>query len=510
MGVVVGEKITRAVEMALERAAAGDRRVVLGRRAHDGGRAVADADGQGLGGARPAGPREAALHLRPDGSDHRRRHGELRDAGRPEHRGAEGAHRLRRTAGDRADDPAEAARGLPAQRVPRRARHARPRGRSPRPEGDASRGRCDSCGPEPAPADRPWRWPARRRGAAAFHVEAAHAELLDRLFALETFGIKLGLENITRLCAALGHPERTFTSLHVAGTNGKGSVTAMAHAALVAAGVRAATVHVAASRRSRGALRHRRLRRWTPTASCGATCSTAPIGCGAERCGPPTFFEATTAIAFELFRRARVEVAVIEVGLGGRFDSTNVITPPAGAITSIGLDHQEHLGDTLAAIAFEKAGIIKPGMTVVAGAMPREARAVDRRGGRGARRARVIDAAADARVHGDVHGWARDAASSTLRTDRYGPVTLALRGEHQVGNALVAVRLLEAARRTGVWLPGERIERGLDRRRLAGAAGADRACRAAGRCCSTPPTTPTAHRRWPRTSRAGTPSACRW
>ena len=81
----------------------------------------------------------------------------------------------------------------------------------------------------------------------------------------------------------------------------------------------------------------------------------------------PTFFEATTAIAFELFRRADVEVAVIEVGLGGRYDSTNVIAPQVGAITSIGFDHQQFLGDTIEAIAFEKAGIIKSDMDVVIG-----------------------------------------------------------------------------------------------------------------------------------------------
>ena len=94
----------------------------------------------------------------------------------------------------------------------------------------------------------------------------------------------------------------------------------------------------------------------------------------------PTFFEATTAMAFELFRRADVEVAVIEVGLGGRYDSTNVISPQIGAITSIGFDHQQFLGNTIEAIAFEKAGIIKPGMDVVTGALPVEARDVIDRG----------------------------------------------------------------------------------------------------------------------------------
>ena len=110
------------------------------------------------------------------------------------------------------------------------------------------------------------------------------------------------------------------------------------------------------------------------------TCWTAPTDLLATGALPvhPTFFEATTAIAFELFRRAGVDVAVIEVGLGGRYDSTNVIAPVAGAITSIGFDHQQHLGDTIEAIAFEKAGIIKPGMDVVIGALPDQARGGDR------------------------------------------------------------------------------------------------------------------------------------
>src|SRR5688572_12991611 len=172
----------------------------------------------------------------------------------------------------------------------------------------------------------------------------------------------------------------------------------------------------------------------------------------------PTFFEATTAIAFELFRRAGVEVAVIEVGLGGRYDSTNVIAPAAGAITSIGFDHQQHLGETIEAIAFEKAGIIKPGMDVVVGAVPAEARAVIERVGL-EKHARIIDADADARVTGGNV----DGEPLTIETpdDRYGPLLLSLRGQHQVGNAQVAVRLIEIARRRGIAVPREAIERGL-------------------------------------------------
>ncbi len=285
---------------------------------------------------------------------------------------------------------------------------------------------------------------------------------LDRLFALETFGIKLGLHNITRLCEALGHPERSFTTLHVAGTNGKGSVTAMVHGALAAAGVRAAryiSPHLS-TLSERFVVGDAAVDDATLQAVADDVLALADR---LRRQGvltvSPTFFEATTAIAFEIFRRAGVEVAVIEVGLGGRFDATNVITPVAGAITTIAMDHQQHLGSTLAAIAGEKAGIIKPGMTVVAGNLAPEALAVVRRVA-GERGAELIEAERDVLIDA---GMEEGRARLSLRTpaDAYGPVLLALRGAHQVGNAVIAVRLLEAARRAGVTVTRQAIELGL-------------------------------------------------
>jgi dihydrofolate synthase / folylpolyglutamate synthase len=174
---------------------------------------------------------------------------------------------------------------------------------------------------------------------------------------------------------------------------------------------------------------------------------------------PPTFFEATTAVAFELFRRARVDTAVIEVGLGGRFDATNVVQPVATAITTIGLDHQQHLGDTEAAIAFEKAGIIKPGVACVAGVLPAPARAVVREV-TAERGAPLIEADTDSRVDAAlVDGRAR--VTITTPQASYGPVLLALRGQHQIANALVAVRLLEAASAAGVAMSPAAIAHGL-------------------------------------------------
>ena len=286
--------------------------------------------------------------------------------------------------------------------------------------------------------------------------------MLHRLFRLETFGIKLGLENITLLCEALGHPERSFTTLHVAGTNGKGSVTAIVHAALVASGLRAArytSPHLlditerfvvgesAVDVDEFEAVVHEVLDAADHLRSTGVLSVL------------PTFFEATTAIGFELFRRAGVEIAVVEVGLGGRFDATNVITPIAGAITTIGFDHQEHLGRTLGAIAFEKAGIIKPDMPVVVGALGEEAMEVVARAA-AERGATLIDARGDLRVDVEMDDGRARVRIETARAS-YGPVMLALRGEHQVGNALVAVGLLEAAMTRGVRVGTRAIEQGL-------------------------------------------------
>ena len=205
---------------------------------------------------------------------------------------------------------------------------------------------------------------------------------LDYLFSLEQYGIKLGLDNIRTLCEALGHPERRFTSLVVAGTNGKGSVAAMVDRALQSAGYptgRFTSPHlvrveerfavdgrpVTPAVLTREASRLRRI--------VGQLLSTGRLA------APPTYFEATTAIALSLFCEAGVRVAVLEVGMGGRFDATNVVTPAAAVITSIDLDHQQFLGATLEAIAFEKAGVIKPETLVVCGETKTPAAEVVRR-----------------------------------------------------------------------------------------------------------------------------------
>jgi dihydrofolate synthase/folylpolyglutamate synthase len=187
---------------------------------------------------------------------------------------------------------------------------------------------------------------------------------------LERFGIKLGLDNIRALLAAFGDPHRAYPCVHVAGTNGKGSVCAMIAEALERNGLKAGLytsphlVRVEERIRVAGKLiPAAEFRRITGEVKAR---SEKLLASGALE-APPTFFEVLTAIAMLYFREKKIDIAIFEVGMGGRFDATNVVTPLVSVITNIALDHQEYLGKTIGAIAFEKAGIIKPGVPVVTG-----------------------------------------------------------------------------------------------------------------------------------------------
>jgi dihydrofolate synthase / folylpolyglutamate synthase len=250
----------------------------------------------------------------------------------------------------------------------------------------------------------------------------------DFLFSLERFGMKFGLVNMAALCDALDHPERAFPSILIAGTNGKGSVAAMVDSALRAEGHRSArytSPHLVR-------LEERFAIDGHDVDADRLEASAARVRAAVERLmaagrleALPTFFECTTAVAFDLFREARVDAAVLEVGLGGRLDATNVVTPAAAAIVSIDFDHEAQLGDSLASIAAEKAGIARPGVPLVCGAMPPEAMEVIARTA-AERGAPLVRAGDDPAV-----------------TARAAAIPLGLSGEHQRANAAVALALLE-------------------------------------------------------------------
>ena len=270
------------------------------------------------------------------------------------------------------------------------------------------------------------------------------------LFSLEKFGIKFGLANIRALCAALDNPQESFRSILIAGTNGKGSVTAMVDGALRAAGLNVAryTSPHLVDLEERFTIAGHRVAASTLDAAIAdvRTVIDALIADGTLD-APPTFFEVTTVVAFELFRRARVEFAVLEVGLGGRLDSTNIVDAVAVAITSIDFDHEQYLGNTLAAIAAEKAGVIRPGIPVVVGPVATEARQVIVSACE-ASGARFVDADEGASVEWKTAEGRTTARIRTPSRD-HGWIRLGLRGEHQVNNALVALRLLEEVNSCG-------------------------------------------------------------
>ena len=279
---------------------------------------------------------------------------------------------------------------------------------------------------------------------------------------LEQFGIKLGLDTITAISGALGHPERACPVLHVAGTNGKGSVSAMVAHALTSSGL--VTARYTSPHLVRLEERFAIDGRSVSSLSLDAALDDVRSAVGRLQAAgtltvEPTFFEATTAAGFVLFRAAGARAAVIEVGLGGRYDATNIVTPLVTAITSVDFDHQAQLGTTLTAIAGEKAGTIKPGVPVVIGPLPDEARAVIDAIAR-QQAAPIIDAFDG--VHVDARPR-RGRYEVTIATParRYGPLFLALAGRHQVDNAVVAVRLLETAAARGLTITAEAIQCGL-------------------------------------------------
>ncbi|MFZ4587608.1 MAG: bifunctional folylpolyglutamate synthase/dihydrofolate synthase [Terrimicrobiaceae bacterium] len=243
------------------------------------------------------------------------------------------------------------------------------------------------------------------------------AEALEWVHGSQFTGIKLGLENTHALLAALGNPERQLLFLHVAGTNGKGSVCAMLDAALRAAGHRCGlytSPHLVDFRE--------RIR------VDGQMISEESVAAGlsrlrenSERLGiGATFFEFGTVLAIEHFAREGCSVAVLETGMGGRLDATNVVEPLVSVLTPIGMDHAEWLGDTLGKIAFEKAGIIKTGIPVVSAPQAPEAAAVFR------------SAAAErgSRLQFISEPWEG---------------TVALSGEHQKWNAALALAAIRAS-----------------------------------------------------------------
>ncbi|MFN0123507.1 MAG: bifunctional folylpolyglutamate synthase/dihydrofolate synthase, partial [Blastocatellia bacterium] len=289
--------------------------------------------------------------------------------------------------------------------------------------------------------------------------------------AMQTLALKVELESTHALCAALGNPERQLRAVHIAGTNGKGSTSAMTEAIAMAAGLRVGLytsphlVEITERFRVNGTDispdDFARLATVVRAAADGLVARGQLIA-------PPSYFEQVTAIGFLYFVEKKVDLAVLEVGLGGRLDATNVCHPLVCAITPVSRDHQQYLGHTLAAIAGEKAGIIKTSAPVVVAPQDPEAwPVIEARCA--AFGAPLIDAASQL-SRSEVEALpARSVAEAGLyhfrcRTHvREYDIRLNLRGRYQITNACTAILIVEQLQQAGMAIAARDIVNGLAR-----------------------------------------------
>ncbi|MDR1546677.1 MAG: bifunctional folylpolyglutamate synthase/dihydrofolate synthase [Deltaproteobacteria bacterium] len=276
---------------------------------------------------------------------------------------------------------------------------------------------------------------------------ATYRQTLERMFELQKFGIKFGLDSMNGLLSRLGDPHRGLRCVHLAGTNGKGSTAAMLASVLTASGRRTGlytSPHLTTFRE--------RIKIDDEMIDEGEVIELArEVWEAVKPQSPPTFFEFVTTLALIHFRRRQIDLAVVECGLGGRLDSTNVLTPLVSGVTNVSLEHTEHLGSTIREVAWEKAGVIKPGVPFVGGRLSEEALAVAK--------ARAAELDAPLRLLG------RDYKVRTTGSDVLGRpsidyqgvalnlqgLQLGLAGLHQADNAAMALALAEALNE--VWRP---------------------------------------------------------
>lgn len=292
-------------------------------------------------------------------------------------------------------------------------------------------------------------------------------ESLSYLLSLghETLSIKLGLTNTERLLESLGNPQKDFRAVQIAGTNGKGSTAVFLDSICRQAGIRTGLftsphlISITERIKINGEeISEEEFARITAAVREAAT-SLVKRG---ELQALPTFFEHVTAIALLAFREAKVELAILETGLGGRLDSTTAATAEVVAITPIAMDHEEYLGSTIAEIAAEKAAIIRAGATAVIG--PQTSEALDVIIGRCETQGvqPILIHAQTLSQSVGLSGDGRYEITFETAHSRYEKVQLGLLGQHQIGNALVAVALAESLSERGVPISKTAIVRGLE------------------------------------------------
>jgi len=293
-----------------------------------------------------------------------------------------------------------------------------------------------------------------------------YQESLEYLTSLGRFGIKLGLERTEALLRALGDPQQLFQGVLVAGTNGKGSVCAMVSSVLQAAGYRVGLMpkpHLI-SYTERIQVDQRPIAEADFAAL--LTELQPAINKVAAELGPPTEFEILTSAAFYYFARAGIDLLVCEVGLGGRLDSTNVLDLGVNVITNIALDHTQHLGSTLEAIAAEKAGILKPDSITITGAQPPALAVIEAKAR--VQQVPLLRLGREIEVRAIDKDWAGVQATITTPGGTYRDLRIPLLGVYQADNAALAVASIDALRSRGWDISNGALRDGLARTRWPG------------------------------------------
>jgi len=280
----------------------------------------------------------------------------------------------------------------------------------------------------------------------------AYAECLASMFAMRRFGIILGLDVIGNILDGLGNPQDTFSAIHIAGTNGKGSVASALATILQQAGYRVGLYTSPHLIR----FNERICVNGVPISDDAVVASWEAVKDVHHGDREPTFFEFSTAMAFFEFGRQGVDYAVVETGMGGRMDATNVVSPLVSIITNISLEHRSYLGSTIAAIAGEKAGIIKQGVPLVTGVTQKNARAVIER--------TAADLSAPMFMKGRdfrVRRNGNDRFSYRGIDNTWPHMHTNLMGGHQVDNAALVLAACELLMRKDVGLSRTHIQSGL-------------------------------------------------
>lgn len=294
-------------------------------------------------------------------------------------------------------------------------------------------------------------------------------QCLAYLDSIQNLGIKFGLDNVRAILESLGNPHHRYPSILVAGSNGKGSVCAILARILELHGFKTGlyTSPHLIDLRERIRLNGRKISRASFCRNMNKLKNHIGILIGRkDLISPPTYFEMLTCLAFLCFEESKADIAVLEVGMGGRFDATNVVTPLVSIITTISEEHKKYLGDTLGQIAFEKAGIIKPEVPVVCGVQEKEAHNVIRK------RAEELKSpfigvfdegrrlASEKRKENFFFTY-----SSGLKEYSFTP---GLRGEHQGKNAAVAIAAAEVLSGKAAGIPEQTIIKGVESARWEG------------------------------------------